>query len=64
MNDDFSFIHDFMEGDGIPQALTSEECMWYWLNCGYSLAAARGKIGYYVSRGMITCISVCPKTYI
>lgn len=49
-----TFIHKFMECDGIAMQRTSKECMDYLQNIlGYSFEVARGVLGFAVARGYV-----------
>lgn len=53
-----SFMHDFMEVEGVPHVRNSKECMDYLQNtAGYSFLTARGIIGRAIAMGWITCIT-------
>lgn len=60
-----TFIHEFMECDGIPIQRTSKECMDYLQNIlGYSLGVARGVLGLAVARGYVVVSAYAPvKSY-
>lgn len=59
-----TFIHSFMEQDGIPIQRTSKECMEFLQNQGYSFESARGVLGLAVARGYIAVSGYAPvKTY-
>lgn len=58
-----SFIHDFMEINGVPVQRTSKECMDY-LQKEYSFEVARGILGRAVAKGFIFVSNTSPvKTY-
>lgn len=60
-----TFIHEFMERDGIPIQHTSKECMDYLQNIlGYSFEVARGVLGLAVARGYVVVSVYAPvKSY-
>lgn len=60
-----SYIHEFMEYDGIPIQRTSKECMDYLQNIlGYSFEVARGVLGLAVARGYVIVSAYAPvKSY-
>lgn len=60
-----SFIHNYMECDGIPIQRTSKECMDYLQNIlGYSFEVARGVLGLAVARGYVVVSAYAPvKSY-
>lgn len=61
----YTFIHYFMELEGIPVQRTSKECMDFLMKeMGYSFEVARGVIGLAVARGYIFVSNMAPvKTY-
>ena len=60
-----TFIHKFMECDGIPIQRTSKECMDYLQNIlGDSFEVARGVLGLAVARGYVVVSAYVPvKSY-